>query len=98
MTQDDVNNQKHAVTASDIRAPCLVRRSLLMPSLFFAVLYWREMRLAHRIGCMALLTVGICLGVGIVGRDLDVLLHQLRTAGVELRSARCCALTLLLSD
>jgi hypothetical protein len=61
-----------------------MRRSLLMPSLFFAVLYWREMRLAHRVGCMALLTVGACLGAGIVGRDLDVLLHQLRTAGVEL--------------
>ena len=57
-----------------------------MPSLFFAVLYWREMRLAHRVGCMALLTLGVCLGVGIVAKDLDVLLHQLRTAGAGLRA------------
>ena len=60
----------------------LRRRSLLMPSLFFAVLYWRELRLASRAGCIALLTIGVCLGVGIVGKDLDVLSHQLRTSGV----------------
>ena len=58
-------------------------RSLLMPSLFFAVLYWREMRLAHRAGCIVLLVVGVCLGTAIVARDLDVLLHQLRTTGVQ---------------
>ncbi len=54
-----------------------------MPSLFFAVLYWRELRLLHRAGCIALLVFGVCLGTAIVARDLDALLHQLRTSGAE---------------
>ena len=77
------------MTTQPLRCMILALCSLLMPSLFFAVLYWRDLRLVHRAGCITLLVVGVCLGTAIVARDLDALLHQLRTSGAKCMPFAC---------
>ena len=60
---------------------CSISCSLLMPSLFFAVLYWGQLCSARRVGCGALLTVGVLLVVLIVSSDVTDLFERLQRAG-----------------
>ena len=53
-----------------------------MPSLFFAVLHWGQLSTARRVGCGALLAIGVLLVVLIVSSDVTVLVQRLRHTGI----------------
>jgi len=61
---------------------CSISCSLLMPSLFFAVLHWGQLSTARRVGCGALLAIGVLLVVLIVSSDVTVLVQRLRHTGI----------------
>ena len=53
-----------------------------MPSLFFAVLHWGQLSTARRVGCGALLAIGVLPVVLIVSSDVTVLVQRLRHTGI----------------
>jgi len=56
--------------------------SLLLPSLFFARLYWHDMGPTARVGIVSLLLFGVCMLVLIVTLNLRALLQLLRCTRV----------------
>ena len=62
---------------------CSITCSLLMPSLFYAVLHWPELSTARRAGCCTLLCAGAAFVVLIVSSDVSVLVQRLQAAGTD---------------
>lgn len=56
---------------------CSLSCSLLLPALFYAALYWNELRTSGQVGIMALLVFGCCLLTLIVTSDLQQLVTKL---------------------
>lgn len=62
---------------------CSMTCSLLLPALFFACLYWQEMKTFGRCGIVALLIFGMCMLVLIVAQNLQAMRSQLQGRQLE---------------
>jgi len=61
-----------------VGALCAMNSSLLMPTLFALILFWRDLGPVRRAGTAALLAAGLALLVMIVAQNVQSLLAQAR--------------------
>lgn len=57
---------------------CSLSCSLLLPSLFYMCLYWKELSRARRTGIAALLVFGLCTLILVVSTDVRTLRRRYR--------------------
>ena len=73
---------------------CSICCSLLLPSAFYLVLFWRQMRPASRAGVAAVLVLGVVMLGLITAQNVVEIRHRLHTpagAAAQLYGQACCA-------